>query len=71
MKRLDPLNFAGALFVLIATGLLPIASRPATATEGAPRVRIGVAGLTHSHVHQLLRRADRGDVEIVGMDRGG
>ena len=71
MKRLDSLNLTGVLLVLVATGLLPIASRPATAAEGAPRVRIGVAGLTHSHVHQLLRRADRGDVEIVGMDRGG
>ncbi len=71
MKRLDSLNLTGALLVLVATGLLPIASGPATAAEGAPRVRIGVAGLTHSHVHQLLRRADRGDVEIVGMDRGG
>jgi predicted dehydrogenase len=67
MKRLDSLTLAGALFGLIVTGLLPTASRSATAAEGAPRVRIGVAGLTHSHVHQLLGRADRGDVEIVGI----
>ena len=59
MKRLDSLKLAGALFVLVATGLLPIASRPATAAEEAARVRIGVAGLTHSHVHGLLGRAER------------
>lgn len=30
-------------------------------------LRIGVAGLTHTHVHWLLGRPDRGDVEIVGI----
>jgi predicted dehydrogenase len=29
--------------------------------------RIGIAGLTHSHVHWLLSRADDGDIEIVGI----
>ena len=30
-------------------------------------IRIGVAGLTHTHVHWILGRADRGDIEIVGI----
>ncbi|MEM1405329.1 MAG: Gfo/Idh/MocA family oxidoreductase [Bacteroidota bacterium] len=30
-------------------------------------LRVGVAGLTHTHVHWLLGRPDRGDVEIVGI----
>ncbi|MEQ1587142.1 MAG: Gfo/Idh/MocA family oxidoreductase [Cyclobacteriaceae bacterium] len=30
-------------------------------------LRIGVAGLTHSHVHWILGRADRGDIQIVGI----
>ena len=30
-------------------------------------LRIGVGGLTHTHVHWLLGRPDRGDVEIVGI----
>lgn len=30
-------------------------------------VRIGIAGLSHSHVIPLLREMDRGDVEIVGI----
>ncbi len=30
-------------------------------------LRIGVAGLTHGHVHWILRSPERGDVEIVGI----
>lgn len=30
-------------------------------------LRIGIAGLTHTHVHWLLGRAPRGDVKIVGI----
>lgn len=34
--------------------------------QAAP-LRIGVAGLTHSHVHWILGRPDRGDIQIVGI----
>lgn len=30
-------------------------------------IRLGVVGLTHTHVHGLLGRADRGDIKIVGI----
>jgi len=30
-------------------------------------LKIGVAGLTHTHVHWILGRPDRGDIEIVGI----
>lgn len=30
-------------------------------------VKIGVIGLTHTHVHWILGREDRGDIEIVGI----
>ena len=30
-------------------------------------LKIGVAGLTHGHVHWILGREDRGDIEIVGI----
>jgi predicted dehydrogenase len=30
-------------------------------------LRIGVVGLTHTHVHWILGRADRGDIKIVGI----
>lgn len=33
----------------------------------AEPMRVGVAGLTHSHVHWILGRPDRGDIELVGI----
>lgn len=30
-------------------------------------IRVGIAGLTHTHVHWILGREDRGDVQIVGI----
>lgn len=30
-------------------------------------LRVGIAGLSHSHVHWILGRPDRGDVKIVGI----
>ncbi|MBK9016996.1 MAG: Gfo/Idh/MocA family oxidoreductase [Saprospiraceae bacterium] len=30
-------------------------------------LRVGVIGLTHTHVHGILGREDRGDIEIVGI----
>lgn len=35
-------------------------------SHAAP-LRVGVAGLTHTHVHWILGRPDRGDIEIVGI----
>lgn len=33
----------------------------------AAPLRVGVAGLTHTHVHWILGRADRGDIQLVGI----
>ncbi len=33
----------------------------------AAPLKIGVIGLTHTHVHWILGRPDRGDIEIVGI----
>jgi predicted dehydrogenase len=56
---------------MIAWALLLLAvgagTLPATAAEAAGPVRVVVAGLTHTHVHWILGRADRGDIEIVGI----
>ena len=30
-------------------------------------LRLAIAGLTHAHVHGILRRPDRGDIQIVGI----
>ncbi|MEM9352663.1 MAG: Gfo/Idh/MocA family oxidoreductase [Planctomycetota bacterium] len=35
--------------------------------EDRERVRVGVAGLTHTHVHWILGRPDRGDIQLVGI----
>lgn len=37
------------------------------AEEKAPPVKIGVVGLVHTHVHGILGRQNRGDIEIVGI----
>lgn len=36
------------------------------AQENTP-LKVGVVGLTHTHVHWILGREDRGDIEIVGI----
>lgn len=35
--------------------------------NSTPRLRVGVVGLVHTHVHWILGRADQGDIEIVGI----
>lgn len=51
-----------ALFLLVLTG----SSAAAQAQPAAP-IRVGVAGLTHTHVHGLLGREKQGDIVIVGI----
>ncbi|OGX81057.1 Gfo/Idh/MocA family protein [Hymenobacter coccineus] len=59
------LRTLAALFSLL---FLLTTSPPAGAqTKPAGPVRVGVAGLTHAHVHGILGRAKRGDLEIVGI----
>ncbi len=63
-----------SLFVLIQSvmlriiriALLLLLVQPVFAQKGKP-LRIGIAGLTHTHVHWLLGSAARGEVEIVGI----
>jgi len=51
-----------ALFLLV----LGESAGFAQARPAAP-LRVGIAGLTHAHVHGLLGRAKRGDLVIVGI----
>ena len=46
--------------------LLALVFSQSQAASAAP-LKIGVVGLTHSHVHWILGRPDRGDIEIVGI----
>lgn len=46
--------------------LCVVASLMPTSLSAQP-VRVGVVGLVHTHVHWILGRPDRGDIEIVGI----
>jgi Predicted dehydrogenases and related proteins len=52
---------------LIRPLVFTILSFASTLALSAAPLRVGIAGLTHTHVHWLLGRADRGDVQIVGI----
>lgn len=54
------------MFRIIRIALLLLFVQPVFAQKGKP-LRIGIAGLTHTHVHWLLGSAARGEVEIVGI----
>ena len=56
------------LFSVIILLLMVLTGQPAAA-QASPKspLRVGVAGLTHTHVHGLLGRAQRGDIVIVGI----
>ena len=64
-------TFRAALLAAVAAVLLPaaaLAQAAAPVPAAAPkRLRLAIAGLTHGHVHGILGRPDRGDVEIVGI----
>ncbi|HYC85818.1 MAG TPA: Gfo/Idh/MocA family oxidoreductase [Chryseosolibacter sp.] len=47
------------IFLLVVMSSIP--------ALGKKPFRIGIAGLTHTHVHWILERADDGDIEIVGI----
>jgi predicted dehydrogenase len=47
--------------------LLILLTFPVLAQQTQKPFRIGVAGLTHGHVHWILNRAKDGDIEIVGI----
>jgi predicted dehydrogenase len=51
------------LLLLLVTFVLPVLAGAQVATP----LRLGVIGLTHSHVHGLLGRKNRGDIVIVGI----
>ncbi len=61
----SPLLFALLMAAsALSAQVLPEAAAP---TEATTRVlRVGVVGLVHTHVHWILGREQRGDIEIVG-----
>ena len=59
--RLNKLIF---LFILLPFSLI---SQGLSGQAIQSPLKLGVVGLTHSHVHRILGRPDRGDIEIVGI----
>lgn len=53
IKKVFLLHFLASSFLLTAQNDEPL--------------KVGVVGLTHTHVHWILGREDRGDLEIVGI----
>lgn len=52
--------------MLSLLALLALLALSPTSDQPDP-VRVAVVGLTHTHVHWILGREDRGDIEIVGI----
>ena len=55
------------LFLLLLCSLFTFLSKAQNPATGDKPLRIGIAGLTHTHVHWLLGREKKGDIEIVGI----
>lgn len=53
-----------ALYLFLCLSLFAL---PELSAQNDAPLRVGVVGLTHSHVHWILGRPDRGDIEIVGI----
>lgn len=55
------------LFTILAIIFICMQPAPAQPNLQQPPLRVGVAGLVHTHVHWILGRENRGDIEIVGI----
>ncbi len=51
--------------ILFTFGIIIFASFNVMAQESP--LKVGIVGLTHTHVHWILGREDRGDIQIVGI----
>lgn len=60
---IKPLVMLSKLLVFFSMILFAL---PLASAQKAP-LKIGVAGLTHTHVHWILGRENRGDIEVVGI----
>ena len=54
-------------WVVVSSLVLAVGAAPRPAVPAEPPLRLGIAGLTHSHVHGILGRKGADDVRIVGI----
>ncbi len=60
------MNIKVLLFIMVV--LLKVAEPGYGQSAAAEKpIRVAIAGLSHSHVHWILGRPDRGDVQLVGI----
>lgn len=59
-------RFFAALWLLLALAATRPAAAQAPARPAAP-LRVGIAGLTHTHVHGILSEAKKGTIVLVGI----
>ncbi|MEO0877823.1 MAG: hypothetical protein AAFY48_24740, partial [Bacteroidota bacterium] len=59
-------SLATCLVISLAS-LLSAQSPTAELSKIEQPLRVGIIGLVHTHVHWILGREDRGDIEIVGI----
>ena len=64
MKRL---KFIKRIILALFVSIVVWNSQSAYSQENNKPLKIGIIGLTHDHVHLLLNRQDKGDLEIVGI----
>ena len=55
------------LFNLVTTAAPSFSKKEQNLSTRKKVLKIGVVGLTHSHVHWILSRPDKGDIELVGI----
>ena len=60
-------KLSGKVVFILAVSLLLINLQFLKAQSNSEPLKIGIVGLTHSHVHWILGRPDKGDVKIVGI----
>lgn len=55
------------LILIMIVSIVALNSQSVCSQENSKPLKIGVIGLTHDHVHLLLNRPNKGDLDIVGI----
>lgn len=53
--------------ILLLILMLQMMITPSLKSQTKQPLKVGVVGLTHTHVHWILGRPDRGDIKIIGI----